>query len=427
MNNQAAQTMQELLPCPFCGNSDTDKFPCEWLDWSGGNVIRCAWCHGAAPAKTWNRRATAAALSQTAGVVHLRTGVPDKDGREICVGDRIVYRNASQYTKEEYWNPEYVVEWKAPSFVLRHVGGGKNDSNASFAFNVAVRNPYWAIKLETIAAAPAASGGESWRCFYCDEVFTDRESAHLHFGAGNFLDQKTPGCQIDIAAYRAMEETVRRYQEEDADIHRAMHRMAGEHALALRREEEKGYARGMRDAETEPNPPSAASVSERARAMLAAEFDGIGMHGVANDVRMNKLAVIDKAIIRALEQALTQQRGEQLGDFQDKALAWDAVCDALGSVSPMWGRNGETGLLAAVNTIRSLATTTPQPSADAVREYDRELIARMLLGPRVFSPESVAEQARLLREADNLEADARTVVRATDDHQQNAAQGGGEK
>jgi len=55
--------------------------------------------------------------------------------------------------------------------------------------------------------------------------------------------------------------------------------------------------------------------------------------------------------------------------------------------------------------------TTPQTSADAVREYDRELIARMLLGPRVFSPESVAEQARLLREADNLEADARTVVR----------------
>lgn len=58
-------------------------------------------------------------------------------------------------------------------------------------------------------------------------------------------------------------------------------------------------------------------------------------------------------------------------------------------------------------------------------KYDRELIARMLLGPRVFSPESVAEQARLLREAENLEADARTVVRSTDDHQQNAAQGGG--
>ncbi|HEY0860718.1 MAG TPA: hypothetical protein VGE19_07395 [Pseudoxanthomonas sp.] len=48
-------------------------------------------------------------------------------------------------------------------------------------------------------------------------------------------------------------------------------------------------------------------------------------------------------------------------------------------------------------------------------KYDRELIARMLLGPRVFSPESVAEQARLLREAENLESDAKTVVREVPD------------
>lgn len=62
-------------------------------------------------------------------------------------------------------------------------------------------------------------------------------------------------------------------------------------------------------------------------------------------------------------------------------------------------------------------------------KYDRELIARMLscYHGGGYTDEAVAEQARLLREADNLEADARTVVRATDDHQQNAAQGGGEK
>ena len=58
-------------------------------------------------------------------------------------------------------------------------------------------------------------------------------------------------------------------------------------------------------------------------------------------------------------------------------------------------------------------------------KYDRELIARMLETPAVFEDAGRREQARLLREADNLEADARTVVRATDDHQQNAAQGGG--
>ena len=59
---------------------------------------------------------------------------------------------------------------------------------------------------------------------------------------------------------------------------------------------------------------------------------------------------------------------------------------------------------------RDALATTPQPSADAVREYDRELIARMLETPAVFEDASRCEQARLLRESDNLEADARTVV-----------------
>lgn len=46
----------DLLPCPFCGKSNQDRWPCEWLDGSGANVIRCAWCHGAAPMNVWNRR-----------------------------------------------------------------------------------------------------------------------------------------------------------------------------------------------------------------------------------------------------------------------------------------------------------------------------------------------------------------------------------
>lgn len=52
---------EELLPCPFCGErSGFDQWPCDWIDGSGSNAIRCAVCHGAAPMKAWNRRALSA-------------------------------------------------------------------------------------------------------------------------------------------------------------------------------------------------------------------------------------------------------------------------------------------------------------------------------------------------------------------------------
>ena len=50
-------------------------------------------------------------------------------------------------------------------------------------------------------------------------------------------------------------------------------------------------------------------------------------------------------------------------------------------------------------------------------KYDRELIARMLscYDGGGYTDQAVAEQIRLLREADNLEADARSVVREVPD------------
>lgn len=100
-----------------------------------------------------------------------------------------------------------------------------------------------------------------WRCFFCDEVFTTPGGAADHFGAT--LNDK-PGCLIDYQVQvelggvpqrgRGLEMELRRtqaelarYREEDTDLHRALHRKDSEHALALRREEEKGYARGLRD------------------------------------------------------------------------------------------------------------------------------------------------------------------------------------
>ena len=87
-----------------------------------------------------------------------------------------------------------------------------------------------------------------WTCFHCGEVCANVEAARLHFGSS---EHQQPGCQIDLAEYRSMEEVNRRHCEEDTELHRALHRMGGEHREALRREEESGYAKGLRDGRAE--------------------------------------------------------------------------------------------------------------------------------------------------------------------------------
>lgn len=74
----------------------------------------------------------------------VRTGLKDKDGREICLGDHIRYLRSGPHIKEEYWNPEFEVVWDVPSFRLKHIGGGKPGDDAQFAFK------HWPDMLETI-------------------------------------------------------------------------------------------------------------------------------------------------------------------------------------------------------------------------------------------------------------------------------------
>lgn len=99
---------------------------------------------------------------------------------------------------------------------------------------------------------PRANVVIGWRCFHCGEYFNGRErqAAADHFGTT--IDAQ-PACQIAVAdgglvrALRDAHELLRRYQEEDTDLHRQIHQMASDHGQTLRREEEKGYARGLRD------------------------------------------------------------------------------------------------------------------------------------------------------------------------------------
>lgn len=90
----------------------------------------------------------------------------------------------------------------------------------------------------------------SWRCFHCDEVFTDADKAREHFG-GERDDE--PACRLNeteggtLKLYCDALAQVRSYQDETDLTSKYFYEMGCTHHQALIREEEKGYARGLRD------------------------------------------------------------------------------------------------------------------------------------------------------------------------------------
>lgn len=89
----------------------------------------------------------------------------------------------------------------------------------------------------------------AWRCFHCDESFTDRAAAEIHFGKS---ERQSPACQISVEHYRWMEESHRRSVDEDTEALRALRTMVGEHETLRKSAEEAGYARGLSDARKHP-------------------------------------------------------------------------------------------------------------------------------------------------------------------------------
>ena len=121
---------------------------------------------------------------------------------------------------------------------------------------------------EVVQAVEALAAPAKWGCFHCDEAFSDEDAAREHFGKS---EHQQPACQIDIAEYRKMEEVNRRHCEEDTDLHRQILSMSCDHQQALQREEEKGYARGLRDGMKEQ---AAAVTDEQIDAVVAVDFAG---------------------------------------------------------------------------------------------------------------------------------------------------------
>ncbi len=106
-----------------------------------------------------------------------------------------------------------------------------------------------------------------WKCFHCGEVFTTIAAAVIHFGK---TETARPVCETDADIIRQMEEELRRYREEDTDLHRQIADLISQKESAVRRAEDLGYSRGLRDA-NHAEPETIAEMEIRAQRQKQAE------------------------------------------------------------------------------------------------------------------------------------------------------------
>lgn len=141
----------------------------------------------------------------------------------------------------------------------------------------------------------ARERAREWRCFHCDEVFTDAQCARLHFGID---ESHTPACLIAGAeggllkalrdAEEQADEAIQRMHDESTDAAKAYHRQRTRHTQSLIAAEEAGYEKGLRDGRelafaaaprsegdwvTVPREPTEAMVEAGIDAMLMSEGD----------------------------------------------------------------------------------------------------------------------------------------------------------
>jgi hypothetical protein len=91
---------------------------------------------------------------------------------------------------------------------------------------------------------------KQWRCFHCDEIFTNPRCAVLHFGNSEY---QTPACQLKsyerhlVEYIRDLEGQLDSYRVEDSHVMRSIYSLEADHRQALIRAEESGYDKGVRD------------------------------------------------------------------------------------------------------------------------------------------------------------------------------------
>ncbi|WP_197689302.1 hypothetical protein [Bradyrhizobium erythrophlei] len=164
------------------------------------------------------------------------------------------------------------------TLVTLHALASANDMDVDAAGETELARVW--TKIEAIRAKQAQKPKHSplpglsvmpWRCFHCDEVFTDEAAAREHFGIS---EMEIPGCKLNalegglLGIVRRQEEQLEQYHREDTASYREFYALGADHYRALRSEEEKGYARGLKDARQETE-----AENVRLRAALARSKD----------------------------------------------------------------------------------------------------------------------------------------------------------
>jgi hypothetical protein len=112
--------------------------------------------------------------------------------------------------------------------------------------------------LVTVAPASTEATKKEWRCFHCDEVFTDHAAAADHFGVQIDDCADNVACKLNategliVKMLREAQQELRIYHQEDNAAFQQFYALGAQHSTALLREEEKGYARGLEDAKKFP-------------------------------------------------------------------------------------------------------------------------------------------------------------------------------
>lgn len=105
--------------------------------------------------------------------------------------------------------------------------------------------------LDGLTDAQRQSG--PWICFHCEDEFTDRSAARLHFGHD---ENSVPACKIKAGAEGRILRALREAEQQAADAWHMLHNETGDfakafytmrsrHSQALIAAEELGFERGL--------------------------------------------------------------------------------------------------------------------------------------------------------------------------------------